>query len=105
MHIESLEGKCIATINKIRDTARKLETSLKYSRDLEAVRFLRYSILKSRDKILTDDLRKAKIRNEQMLSKQNFCLSLLALLCSVREKILVFRFISTKRYGCSTWFL
>ncbi|XP_029676414.1 uncharacterized protein LOC115243493, partial [Formica exsecta] len=68
MHVESLEGKYIATINKIRDTARKLETSLKYSRDLEAVRFLRYSTLKSRDKILTDDLRKAKIRNEQMLN-------------------------------------
>ncbi|XP_070165640.1 uncharacterized protein, partial [Polyergus mexicanus] len=68
MHIESLEGKYIATINKIRDTARKLETSLKYSRDLEAVRFLRYSTLKSRDKVLTDDLKKAKIRNEQMLN-------------------------------------
>ncbi|KAL6445189.1 hypothetical protein ACFW04_002223 [Cataglyphis niger] len=68
MYIENLEGKYIATINKIRDTARKLETSLKYSRDLEAVRFLRYSTLKSRDKILTDDLRKAKIRNEQMLN-------------------------------------
>lgn len=80
MYVESLEGKYIATINKIRDTARKLETSLKYSRNLEAVRFLRYSTLKSRDKILTDDLRKAKIRNEQMLSKQNFCSSLLALL-------------------------
>ncbi|XP_050466403.1 uncharacterized protein LOC126859309 [Cataglyphis hispanica] len=68
MYVESLEGKYIATINKIRDTARKLEISLKYSRDLEAVRFLRYSTLKSRDKILTDDLRKAKIRNEQMLN-------------------------------------
>lgn len=67
-HVESPEGKYIATINKICDIARKLEISLKYSRDLEAVRFLRYSTLKSRDKILTDDLRKAKIRNEQMLN-------------------------------------
>lgn len=68
-HVESSEGKYIATINKIRDTARKLETSLKYSRNLEAIRFLRYSTLKSRDKILTDDLKKAKIQNKQMLSK------------------------------------
>lgn len=69
MHVESPEEKYITIINKIRDTTRKLETSLKYSRNLEAIRFLRYSTLKSRDKILTDDLKKAKIQNEQMLSK------------------------------------
>jgi len=68
-HVKSLDEKYIATINKIRDTARKLEMSLKYSRNLEAVRFLRYSTLKFRDRILTDNLRKAKIQNEQMLSK------------------------------------
>lgn len=67
--VKNLDEKYIATINKIRDTARKLDMSLKYSRNLEAVRFLRYSTLKSRDRILTDDLRKAKIQNEQMLSK------------------------------------
>lgn len=68
-HVKSHNEKHIATINKIRDIARKLEINLKYSRDLEAVHFLRYSTLKSRDRILTDELRKAKIQNEQMLSK------------------------------------
>ena len=68
-HVDKSEEKYIATINRIHDTIRKLEETTKYSRDLEAVRFLRYSMLKSRDKILTDDLRKLKIRNKQMLSK------------------------------------
>ncbi|XP_012057271.1 PREDICTED: uncharacterized protein LOC105620381 [Atta cephalotes] len=67
-HVDKSEEKYIATINRIRDTIRKLEETTKYSRDLEAVRFLRYSMLKSHDKILTDDLRKIKIRNKQMLN-------------------------------------
>ncbi|XP_018341723.1 PREDICTED: uncharacterized protein LOC108748190 isoform X2 [Trachymyrmex septentrionalis] len=67
-HVDKSEEKYIATINRIHDTIRKLEETTKYSRDLEAVRFLRYSMLKSRDKILTDDLRKLKIRNKQMLN-------------------------------------
>ncbi|EZA58992.1 hypothetical protein X777_16952 [Ooceraea biroi] len=62
------EEKYVATIDKIRDTIRKLEASLKCSRELEAARFLRYSTLKSREKILTDDLKKAKIRDEHMLN-------------------------------------
>ncbi|XP_026829562.1 uncharacterized protein LOC113562942 [Ooceraea biroi] len=65
------EEKYVATIDKIRDTIRKLEASLKCSRELEAARFLRYSTLKSREKILTDDLKKAKIRDEHMLSEQS----------------------------------
>jgi len=70
MHAEKPEERYIATINRIRDTVRKLEGTLKCSRDLEAARFLRYSTLKSRYKILTDDLRKIKTRNKQMLSEQ-----------------------------------
>lgn len=56
-------------INQIRDTIRELEESLKYSRDLEAARFLQYSALKSRDKILTNNVKKIKMRNKQMLSE------------------------------------
>lgn len=67
--VEKLEENYIPTINRIRDIVRKLEGSLKCSRDLEAARFLRYSTLKSRDKILTNDLRKTKTRNKQMLSE------------------------------------
>lgn len=62
--------KYVDTLNKIRDTIEKLDKSLKFSRDLEAVRFLRYSTLKSRTAILTDDLKKAKTQNKQMLSEQ-----------------------------------
>lgn len=68
--VESSEEKYIMTINKIRGTIRRLEASLKYSRELEAVRSLRYSTLKSRDNILMSDLKKAKIRDKQMLSEQ-----------------------------------
>ncbi|KYQ47992.1 hypothetical protein ALC60_12951 [Trachymyrmex zeteki] len=67
-HVDNPEEKYIATINRIRDTICKLEEIMKYSRDLEAVRFLQYSTLKSRDKILADDLRKIKVRNKQMLN-------------------------------------
>lgn len=66
--VESSEEKYIMTINKIRGTIRRLEASLKYSRELEAVRSLRYSTLKSRDNILMSDLKKAKIRDKQMLN-------------------------------------
>jgi hypothetical protein len=68
-HVKSSEEKYVATINKIRNTVRKLEASLKCSRELEAVRFLRYSTLKARDEILTNDLKKAKIRDKHMLSE------------------------------------
>ncbi|XP_011860994.1 PREDICTED: uncharacterized protein LOC105558091 [Vollenhovia emeryi] len=67
-HVEKPGERYSATINRIRDTVRKLEESLKCARDLEAARFLRYYVLKSRDKILTDDVRKIKRRNEQMLN-------------------------------------
>ncbi|XP_077265542.1 uncharacterized protein LOC143899262 [Temnothorax americanus] len=67
-HIEKPREKYSTTINQIRDTVRKLEESLKCSRDLEATQFLRYSALKFRDKILMDDLRKIKTRNKQMLN-------------------------------------
>ncbi|XP_025987818.1 uncharacterized protein LOC105202595 isoform X3 [Solenopsis invicta] len=67
-HIEVSGRRHITTINQMRDTVRKLERSLKCSRDLEAARFLQYSTLKSRDKVLTDDLKKIKIRNKQMLN-------------------------------------
>lgn len=68
-HIEKSRERYITMINQIRDTIRELEESLKYSRNLEAARFLRYSVLKSRDKILTNDVKKIKMRNKQMLSK------------------------------------
>ncbi|XP_018395823.1 PREDICTED: uncharacterized protein LOC108774260 [Cyphomyrmex costatus] len=67
-YIDKPEEKYIAIINRIHDTICKLEETLKYSRDLEAIRFLQYSTLKSRDKILTDDLKKIKMRNKQMLN-------------------------------------
>ncbi|KAL6256389.1 hypothetical protein P5V15_012503 [Pogonomyrmex californicus] len=67
-HVEKSEERFIGTINQIRDTVRKLEESLKRSRDLEAARFFRYSTLKCRDKILVDDLKKIKARNKQMLN-------------------------------------
>ncbi|XP_067203256.1 uncharacterized protein [Linepithema humile] len=68
MHLRNSEETYVAKINKIHNVIQKLEESLKYSRDLEAIRFLRYSVLKSRDKLLTDDLKKAKTRNKQMLN-------------------------------------
>ncbi|KAL0102599.1 hypothetical protein PUN28_018121 [Cardiocondyla obscurior] len=66
--IGKLEEKYITTIDQIRDTVQKLEESLKCSRDLESAQSLKYSALKSRDKILTDDLKKIKKRNKQMLN-------------------------------------
>lgn len=71
VHLRNSEETYVAKINKIHNIIQKLEVSLKYSRDLEAIRFLRYSALKSRNKLLTDDLKKAKTRNKQMLSEQN----------------------------------
>ncbi|XP_039314751.1 uncharacterized protein LOC105202595 isoform X2 [Solenopsis invicta] len=76
-HIEVSGRRHITTINQMRDTVRKLERSLKCSRDLEAARFLQYSTLKSRDKVLTDDLKKIKIRNKQMLNVQLSSLDIL----------------------------
>lgn len=69
MYLENLEKIHNVVVNSMRDTIRKLETSLKYSRDLEAIRFLRYSTSKSRNKIITDDLKRSNIRNKEMLSK------------------------------------
>lgn len=68
-HVEKSKEKYIVMINRIRDTIRELEESLKCSRELEAAQCLRYSALKSRDKILTNDLRKIKTRNKQMISE------------------------------------
>jgi len=87
MHVKSFEEKYIATINKIRNTVRKLETSLKCSRELEAVRFLRYSTLKARDEILTNDLKKAKIRDKHMLSEYSKIeINFIRFTCNLVEK-------------------
>lgn len=104
-HVDNPEEKYIATINRIRDTICKLEEIMKYSRDLEAVRFLQYSTLKSRDKILADDLRKIKVRNKQMLSENK--ISILFKITYLARNLFgrsLFRFISTKCHGRSTRF-
>ena len=58
----------VTKINGIHDTVTALEESLTISRSLEAERWLRYSTLKAKNKIVTDDLRKANKRNKNMLS-------------------------------------
>lgn len=58
----------IVKINNIRNTIKSLEESLMITRSLEAERWLRYSNLKAKNKIMMDDLRKANKRNKNMLS-------------------------------------
>lgn len=58
----------IMKINDIRDTVRLLEESLMVSRSLEAERWLRYSSLKTKNKVAVDDLKKANNRNKNMLN-------------------------------------
>lgn len=58
----------IVKINNIRNTIKSLEESLMITRSLEAERWLRYSNLKAKSKIMMDDLRKANKRNKNMLS-------------------------------------
>lgn len=58
----------IVKINNIRYTIKSLEESLMITRSLEAERWLRYSNLKAKSKIMMDDLRKANKRNKNMLS-------------------------------------
>lgn len=58
----------VTKINGIHDTVKALEESLTISRSLEAERWLRYSTLKAKNKIVIDDLRKANKRNKNMLS-------------------------------------
>ncbi|XP_076386321.1 uncharacterized protein LOC143263948 isoform X2 [Megachile rotundata] len=55
-------------INDIRDTVRFLEESLMVSRSLEAEQWLCYSKLKTKNKVTTDDLKKANNRNKNMLN-------------------------------------
>lgn len=64
----------IVKINNIRSTIKSLEESLMITRSLEAGRWLRYSNLKAKSKIMMDDLRKANKRNKNMLSMWE-CLS------------------------------
>lgn len=64
----------IVKINNIRSTIKSLEESLMITRSLEAERWLRYSNLKAKSKIMMDDLRKANKRNKNMLSMWE-CLS------------------------------
>ncbi|XP_033340381.2 uncharacterized protein LOC117228637 [Megalopta genalis] len=58
----------ISKINDIRDTVNSLEESLMVSRSLEAERWLRYTTLKTKSKLVADDLRKANKRNKNMLN-------------------------------------
>lgn len=58
----------IVKIYNIRNTIKSLEESLMITRSLEAERWLRYSNLKAKNKIMMDDLRKANKRNKNMLS-------------------------------------
>ncbi|XP_060832374.1 uncharacterized protein LOC132916411 [Bombus pascuorum] len=58
----------IVKINNIRSTIKSLEESLMITRSLEAERWLRYSNLKGKNKIMMDDLRKANKRNKNMLN-------------------------------------
>lgn len=58
----------IVKINNIGNTIKSLEESLMITRSLEAERWLRYSNLKAKNKIMMDDLRKANKRNKNMLS-------------------------------------
>ncbi|XP_071878248.1 uncharacterized protein [Bombus fervidus] len=58
----------IVKINNIRNTIKSLEESLMITRSLEAERWLRYSNLKGKNKIMMDDLRKANKRNKNMLN-------------------------------------
>lgn len=58
----------IVKINNIRNTIKSLEESLMITRSLEAERWLRYSNLKAKNKIMVEDLRKANKRNKNMLS-------------------------------------
>ncbi|XP_076476735.1 uncharacterized protein LOC117153342 [Bombus vancouverensis nearcticus] len=58
----------IVKINNIRSTIKSLEESLMITRSLEAERWLRYSNLKAKSKIMMDDLRKANKRNKNMLN-------------------------------------
>ncbi|XP_078043680.1 uncharacterized protein LOC144473583 [Augochlora pura] len=58
----------ISKIDGIRDTVNFLEESLMVSRSLEAERWLRYTTLKAKNKLVADDLRKANKRNKNMLN-------------------------------------
>ncbi|XP_043587427.1 uncharacterized protein LOC122569851 [Bombus pyrosoma] len=58
----------IVKINNIGNTVKSLEESLMITRSLEAERWLRYSNLKAKNKIMMDDLRKANKRNKNMLN-------------------------------------
>lgn len=71
---DSRVQKMIVKINNIRSTIKSLEESLMITRSLEAERWLRYSNLKAKSKIMMDDLRKANKRNKNMLSMWE-CLS------------------------------
>ncbi|XP_043508820.1 uncharacterized protein LOC122528123 isoform X2 [Frieseomelitta varia] len=58
----------IAKINNVRDTMKSLEESLATTRKLETEQWLRYSNLKTKNKMMMDDLRKANKRNKNMLN-------------------------------------
>lgn len=59
----------IMKINNIHDTMKSLEESLKITRNLEAEQWLYYSNLKTKNKIMMDDLKRANKRNKNMLSR------------------------------------
>ncbi|XP_053994368.1 uncharacterized protein LOC128884774 [Hylaeus volcanicus] len=58
----------IRKVDGIRDIVNSLEESVTISRHLEAERWLRYSVLKAKNKVVSDDLEKANKRNKSMLN-------------------------------------
>ncbi|XP_043248664.1 uncharacterized protein LOC122395287 [Colletes gigas] len=64
-----------AKVGNIRETVCSLEKSLMISRSLEVERWLRYSILKTKNRTAIDDLKKANKRNKSMLNLFRQCVT------------------------------
>ncbi|XP_017883321.1 uncharacterized protein LOC108626894 [Ceratina calcarata] len=75
MHQKHVQDFCVGKaeeyvmkVTSIRDTVKSLEESLMISRNLEAERWLQYSNLKMKNKVMVNDLKKANKRNKNMLN-------------------------------------
>ena len=66
--LECPEDVGLTKLNAIRNTLDCLESSLKLSRGLEAEQWLRYSLLKTNNTSLLQELKMAEKRNMDMLS-------------------------------------
>ncbi|XP_076649215.1 uncharacterized protein LOC143356986 [Halictus rubicundus] len=58
----------VTKINGIRDTVNSLEESFMVSRSLEAEQWLKHTTLKTKSKLVADDLKKANKRSQNMLN-------------------------------------